>query len=139
MIILDYKDRRPIYEQVIEKLEELMFLGVLKEHDPMPSVRSLAMDLSINPNTIQRAYAELERRGYIYVVKGKGSFVSDTGSAAESKRKELQAEFKGCVEKALAAGFTEEELTTILKQSITEIKMGNCMTQNLQNAERQGD
>ena len=64
MIILDYKDRRPIYEQVAEKLGELMLLGVLGENEPLPSVRSLAMELSINPNTIQRAYAELERQGY---------------------------------------------------------------------------
>ena len=71
MIILDYKDRRPIYEQVAEKLEELMLLGVLGENEPLPSVRSLAMELSINPNTIQRAYAELERQGYIYTVKGR--------------------------------------------------------------------
>ena len=55
MIILDYKDRRPIYEQVAEKLEELMLLGVLGENEPLPSVRSLAMELSITPNTIQRA------------------------------------------------------------------------------------
>ena len=139
MILIDYKDRRPIYEQVIEKFQQMILCGALQSGEAMPSVRSLAMELSLNPNTIQRAYQELERGGYIYTIKGKGSFVSDTGSAAESKRKELQAEFKCCVEKALAAGFTEEELTAILKQSITEIKMGNCMTQNLQNAERKGD
>ena len=52
MILLDYKDRRPIYEQVVSKLEELMLLGVMKENEPLPSVRSLAMELSINPNTI---------------------------------------------------------------------------------------
>ena len=69
MILLDYKDSRPIYEQVVEKLQELMLLGVLEEDDQMPSVRSLAMELSINPNTIQRAYGELERQGYIYMVK----------------------------------------------------------------------
>ena len=80
MIILDYRDRRPIYEQVLEKLKELMLLDVLKENDPLPSVRSLAMDLSINPNTIQRAYAELERQGYIYTVKGRGSFVAENGN-----------------------------------------------------------
>ena len=64
MLILDYKDRRPIYEQVVSKLEELMLLGAMKENEPLPSVRSLAMELSINPNTIQRAYVELERQGY---------------------------------------------------------------------------
>ena len=83
MIILDYKDRRPIYEQVAEKLEELMLLGVLGENEPLPSVRSLAMELSINPNTIQRAYAELERQGYIYSIQGKGSFVADGKRLAE--------------------------------------------------------
>ena len=65
MILLDLKDSRPIYEQVVEKMQELMMLGILEEDGQMPSVRSLAMELSINPNTIQRAYGELERRGYI--------------------------------------------------------------------------
>ena len=66
MIHLDYKDSRPIYEQVADRLKELMILGVLEEDGQMPSVRSLATELSINPNTIQRAYAELERNGFIY-------------------------------------------------------------------------
>ena len=70
MILLDLKDSRPIYEQVVERLQELMMLGILEEDSQMPSVRSLAMELSINPNTIQRAYGELERRGYTYSVKG---------------------------------------------------------------------
>ncbi len=61
MILLDLKDSRPIYEQVAERLQELMMLGVLEEDSQMPSVRGLAMELSINPNTIQRAYGELER------------------------------------------------------------------------------
>ena len=66
LIELDYKDRRPIYEQVTEKLASMMMLGVLEENSQLPSVRSMAVALSINPNTIQRAYAELERQGYIY-------------------------------------------------------------------------
>lgn len=70
MILLDYKDSRPIYEQVAEKLQELMILGILEEDSQMPSVRSLATELSINPNTIQRAYGELERNGFIYSVQG---------------------------------------------------------------------
>ena len=76
MIVIDYKDSRPIYEQVAEKFQTLIVKGVLEPDSQMPSVRSLAMDLSINPNTIQKAYAELERRGYIYTVKGRGNFVS---------------------------------------------------------------
>lgn len=89
MILLDYKDSRPIYEQVVEKLQELMLLGVLEEDDQMPSVRSLAMELSINPNTIQRAYGELERQGYIYMVKGRGSFVGSIRRLKEARREKL--------------------------------------------------
>ena len=76
MILIDYSERRPIYEQVAEKIAELIIRGVLPPESQLPSVRSLAMDLSINPNTIQRAYQELERKGYTYSVPGKGSFVS---------------------------------------------------------------
>ena len=64
MIILDYRDRRPIYEQVISRFQELMLTGALEKDSQLPSVRSLAMELSINPNTIQRAYVELERQGF---------------------------------------------------------------------------
>ena len=76
MFILDYKDRRPIYEQLTDRLKEAIAHEIWKENEQLPSVRSLAVDLSINPNTIQRAYAELERQGFIYSVKGKGSFVA---------------------------------------------------------------
>ena len=86
MIVLDYKDRRPIYEQVVDKLQELMLCGALSESSQLPSVRSMAMELSINPNTIQRAYAELERRGLIYSVKGKGSFVSENQQIRKEKK-----------------------------------------------------
>ena len=86
MIILDYRDRRPIYEQIMERFQELMVSGVMEQDSQLPSVRSLAMDLSINPNTIQRAYAELERKGYIYSVKGKGSFVADNTMIKDTKK-----------------------------------------------------
>lgn len=75
MIIIDYKDTRPIYEQVVDKFIDLILKGVLLPDEQMPSVRNLAMDISINPNTIQKAYMELERQGYIYAVKGRGNFV----------------------------------------------------------------
>ena len=110
MIILDYKDRRPIYEQIIEKLEELMLLGVLKENDPMPSVRSLATDLAINPNTIQRAYAELERRGCIYVIKGKGSFVAENRTMKENKKKELLIHVSEIIDEAIRLGIPDQEI-----------------------------
>lgn len=118
MILLDYKDRRPIYEQVIEKFQQMILCGALQAGEPMPSVRSLAMELSLNPNTIQRAYQELERAGYIVSVKGKGSFVSDTQDTAKLRRKELQEELKGCIERSLAAGFTSRELRNLLEQCL---------------------
>ena len=110
MILLDYKDRRPIYEQVVAKLEELMLLGVMKENEPLPSVRSLAMELSINPNTIQRAYVELERQGYIYSIKGKGSFVADNGHVKEAGRQEVLQRQVDLAKEACALGVTKEQL-----------------------------
>ncbi len=122
MILIDYKDRRPIYEQVIEKLQQMILCGALEPDSPMPSVRSLAMELSLNPNTIQRAYQELERQGYIYTLKGKGSFVSDSIKAADHKRKEIQEELDKCVSNAVMAGITAEELRNMMEVSIENVK-----------------
>lgn len=115
MILIDHKDRRPIYEQVIERFQQMILCGAMHPNAPMPSVRSLAMELSLNPNTIQRAYQELERAGYIYTIKGKGSFVSETVTAAAHKRQEIQREMQGIVDKALLAGIAAEELSEIIK------------------------
>lgn len=109
MILLDYKDRRPIYEQIVEKLQELMVCGVLPEDSQLPSVRSLAMDLSINPNTIQRAYAELERQGYIYSIKGKGSFVAENAGIKEAKKLRLYKDLEKLTDEAKLIGVTKEE------------------------------
>ncbi len=106
MILIDYKDRRPIYEQVAEKLSELMLMGILPQDSQLPSVRSLATDLSINPNTIQRAYAELEREGYIYSVKGRGSFVSENGQIRKKKRLDVFVRLEELVEDAKGVGIT---------------------------------
>lgn len=106
MIILDYRDWRPIYEQIMERFQELMVSGVMEQDSQLPSVRSLAMDLSINPNTIQRAYAELERKGYIYSVKGKGSFVADNTMIKDTKK---EAVLKKQEELAVEATFLEVE------------------------------
>ena len=115
MIILDYKDRRPIYEQVAEKLEELMLLGILGENEPLPSVRSLAMELSINPNTIQRAYAELERQGYIYTVKGKGSFVAENSVMKEKRTKDLLIQVSEVIDEAIRLGISGEEIKNMVE------------------------
>ena len=104
MIILDYNDKRPIYEQIVDKMQRLIAGGALEPDEKLPSVRPLAVELSINPNTIQRAYQELERQGFIYSVKGKGSFVSENGPMREAKRKEIFADLKCLVEEARCVG-----------------------------------
>lgn len=116
MIILDYRDRRPIYEQIVERFQELMVSGVMEENSQLPSVRSLAMDLSINPNTIQRAYAELERQGYIYSVKGKGSFVAENSHIKDSKREAVLKKQEETALEALLLGVDRERLCEIIHQ-----------------------
>lgn len=111
MIALDYRDRRPLYEQIIERFQDLMYQEVLKENEKLPSVRSLAMELSINPNTIQRAYTELERQGFIYSVKGKGSFVADSGRLRRERLREWEREFDRLAEEEFQIGLSAEDLT----------------------------
>ena len=81
MLTLNYRDSRPIYEQIKDGLRRMIVTGAMAQDEKLPSVRALATQLSINPNTIQRAYNELEAEGYIYSVAGKGSFVSGTADA----------------------------------------------------------
>lgn len=116
MILIDYSERRPIYEQVAEKIAELIIRGVLPPESQLPSVRSLAMDLSINPNTIQRAYQELERKGYTYSVPGKGSFVSQRTEYLEEQRENILEEQRGLVERAMRLGMDPRLLKNVIDQ-----------------------
>ena len=116
MILLDLKDSRPIYEQIVERLQELMMLGILEEDSQMPSVRNLAMELSINPNTIQRAYGELERKGYTYSVKGRGSFVGSIRKLREAKKTELEGKLGGLVREAKTIGILRDEFVIMAGQ-----------------------
>lgn len=90
MILIDYNDKRPIYEQIAGRFQALIISGVMEADEKLPSVRTLAVELSINPNTIQRAYGELEKDGFIYTVKGKGNFVKrDEGLIHRQKERLL--------------------------------------------------
>lgn len=89
MISLNYRDARPIYEQIYDELRRLVISGAVGQDERLPSVRELAAKLAINPNTIQRAYRELENEGYICTVPGKGSFVSFSKDAALRRVDEL--------------------------------------------------
>ena len=116
MIVIDYKDNRPLYEQIVERFQVLIERGVLKPEDQMPSVRSLAMELSINPNTIQKAYAELERRGYIYTVKGWGNFVSYDEELKAKRRSQQLEVFRQKAMQAMESGVTKDELLQIVEE-----------------------
>ncbi len=118
MIILDYRDSRPIYEQVVEKFKMLILKGALVQDEKMPSVRNLAMELSINPNTIQRAYATLESQGYIYTVKGKGNFVSDKATLMKDYQKEISSQLSEVCKQAASAGMGREEFMALVKESV---------------------
>lgn len=115
MIVLDLKDARPLYEQIVERFKHLILCGALPEDEKLPSVRNLAMELSINPNTIQKAYGELEREGFIYSVKGRGNFVAANSSLKEAKKEELKTQILALVKEGEAIGLTREDIINILK------------------------
>lgn len=110
MIPIDLMDARPIYEQVTERFKMLILRGIIKADEKMPSVRNLAVELSINPNTIQRAYTELEKQGYIYTVKGKGNFAVDAAKLLPVYKEELLTRLKEICEQAEEIGITREEI-----------------------------
>jgi len=111
MFQLDYRDHRPLYEQIKEKIKLLMINGVLKENQQLPSVRELAQALTINPNTIQKAYKDLESEGYLYSIRGKGSFVSPLNHEMNNERKkELLQIIEKAVEELIYIGIPQEQL-----------------------------
>lgn len=122
MILLDYRDKRPIYEQIVDKLERLIVGGGLEANYKMPSVRSLAMELSVNPNTIQRAYAQLEQDGYIYTVSGRGSFVAHECEWRSGKVAELTKELEELLLKSKEAGMTLEKTMEVVNRIYKEAR-----------------
>ena len=110
MITLNYRDARPIYEQVCDGLRRLIVSGAIADGDKLPSVRALATQLAINPNTIQRAYAELEAEGYVVSVTGKGSFVAEGDTQNAARKAELTGKLKPILEELRSLGMTHEEL-----------------------------
>ena len=110
MLNLDYRDARPIYEQVRDGLRRLMVTGAIQEGEKLPSVRSLASRLAINPNTIQRAYESLEAEGYLYSVPGKGSFAAPHTGVDQGRKEELLGRFDAVAAELLFLGMGGETL-----------------------------
>lgn len=117
MFIIDAMSRTPVYEQLIEQVETMVLTGVMKSGDKMPSVRSLSGELSINPNTIQKAYAELDRKGLIASVPGKGSFISENAmDIIGNDKREQAADLKDLIAEMKLAGVTKQEIMKIIEE-----------------------
>ena len=105
---IDLTSRTPIYEQIYNKTVELILKGELAENDQLPSVRSLAKEINVNPNTIAKAYTQLEHDGIIYSLSGRGSFIADINSGAIKNY--VLKDFDHCVSEAITVGITKTEL-----------------------------
>ncbi|MCR5670213.1 MAG: GntR family transcriptional regulator [Butyrivibrio sp.] len=118
MKLIDYQDSRPIYEQIVENFKLQMLKGILQAGDQMPSVRSLAVELSTNPNTVQKAYTELERQGFIYTVKGRGNFVKGDTLLMENKKRELLTAIVKLFREAGDIGISFDELLEDIRKEM---------------------
>lgn len=117
MFVIDVMSRVPVYEQLIKQVEDQVLTGIMLEGDKMPSVRSLSMELSTNPNTIQKAYTELDRRGIIVSVPGKGSFISSGAvRIVEEKSKDKLGELKEIVTQLAYAGMSKSEIIDMIEE-----------------------
>ena len=115
-ITVDLRSRVPLFEQIIASVRDLVIRGLLKADEALPSVRALASELAINPNTIQKAYAELERQGVIYSLAGRGNFVSsDISHIVDANRCELLGKLRADIAAAKEAGISESEILEILR------------------------
>ena len=117
MFVVDVMSRVPVYEQIIKQVEEQVLTGILKEGDKLPSVRSLSVKLSINPNTIQKAYTELDRRQLILTVPGKGSFISEKAiEVVGANSREKMTELNKIIRELALAGVTKEEIINNIEE-----------------------
>ena len=120
MLTLDYRDARPIYEQIRDGLRKMIVTGVLQPEERLPSVRSLATTLAINPNTIQRAYGELESEGYIYSVAGKGSFAAAVTEPMEIRRLELLERLREMIAELRYLQVPQEEIIALVREGFAQ-------------------
>ena len=118
MYQIDVMSRKPVYEQLVEQVERFILRGVLKSDQQMQSVRSLSVELAVNPNTVQKAYSELDRRGIVYSVPGKGCFVSPHAIKSIQKRKRGELEqFVQAVQELALAGIEKSEVISCVDEA----------------------
>ena len=116
MIQLNYRDAKPIYEQIKDGMRKLVISNAILADEKLPSVREMAAKLAINPNTIQKAYRELEAEGYLYTIAGKGTFAARQEGIYEVRNEELLEEFDEIVEELLFLSVNKENLTKRIEQ-----------------------
>ncbi|MBP3735828.1 MAG: GntR family transcriptional regulator [Lachnospiraceae bacterium] len=124
-MLIDYQDSRPIYEQIVEHYKKLILKGAMVPDEQMPSVRSLAVELATNPNTVQKAMAELERQGFVYTVKGRGSFVADNRMLVGAKRDEIVSTILLLMHEAEEIGLKQEDIRAAVLDGLKEAEKGN--------------
>lgn len=116
MIAIDVQSRKPIYEQIVERFETLIVSGVLAPDSQLPSVRALAMELSINPNTIQKAYTMLEQEGFIYPVRGRGNFVSGDETLKKKKQERVYCSLQELVRQGMTLEIPQETFISRVRE-----------------------
>ncbi|OEH94170.1 GntR family transcriptional regulator [Bacillus solimangrovi] len=126
MFELDIRSRKAIYEQLVDRIKELIINQVLQPDEKLPSVRMLAKQLTINPNTIQKAYRELEQQGYLYSIQGKGSFVAPVEVMHnEMKLNEVKSQLLKLISEAVYLGLTKEDLLTLYEEAKQKMEGGD--------------
>lgn len=122
---IDPLSRVPLYEQLKKQVLKLGALGLLDPEEPMPSVRQLAAELGINPNTVQKAYCELEREELIITVPGKGSFLTSTETHIEKVKSEISRQLNELMLSAKEAGFDEGDFQALFEEALDAVYHGN--------------
>lgn len=125
MIQIDLQSRVPLYEQLQEQIIRLSMLGILDENQQLPSVRALAREVGVNPNTVAKAYQQLEQQGIIYTVSGRGSFVSPDVLSLQSLRQAALQEVLDAVDKALSRGVSHQQLLDAICQHLDSLSPCN--------------
>ena len=125
MIQIDLQSRVPLYEQLQEQIIRLSMLGILDENQQLPSVRALAREVGVNPNTVAKAYQQLEQQGIIYTVSGRGSFVSPDVLSLQSLRPAALQEVLDAVDKALSRGVSPQQLLDAICQQLDSLSPCN--------------
>ena len=120
MIKLDYKNDKPLHEQITQGLKELIISGVLVADEQLPSVRELAVSLTVNPNTVQRAYKTLENEGVIYSIRGKGNFVSDIPKADKTQIEALYDSLRDVLKELAFYGEPKDKIDNVIKNIYAE-------------------